>query len=481
MPPHMSRAGKVSAMEPTPSESTSYPVVRNPLRPISHWETYDETQPHLNEQMRNEGHKSFHKPSMATDHGNNRTDMTKEVVAPANAIWSASRGEPKRPERHSHEGTPWEIPTMSRAYVAHMQNNESQRSVSLAPQQQKHQTRAYSMPCLMPSHYSAPSIIKASKFHWQMMQGRLTKILKEHLWCPIKYPDGFKLNVKLDSSTVKWYEGSSKYLDLENWVLAVALRYTLQRLGGDNSEINRARIMLLTEHLSGDAYEWYMCHVMNVNRKVQNWTFEGIMHVLYERFVHPSSMQDACQGFRNTWYTTEGGIQGYYDTLLDHAHNMEIYPDDYTILQTFLMGIPSSIITELLGTIGLSPETNSLEDFIAHTKEIEQHTKNKSYYMTLREKEKPQQGKMAPKGKEAGPSKETMADNTEPCGQTRPLYRRNEWRRDKPFIDNTRYAKNVHSRNNAEEKPAPHIDTNQQGSRKCYNCGSPNHLSNKCD
>ena len=78
------------------------------------------------------------------------------------------------------------------------------------------------------------------------------------------------------------------------------------------------------------------------------------------------------------------------------------------------MGIPSSIITELLGTIGLSPETNTLDDFIAHTKEIEQRTKNKSYYMTLREKEKPQQGRAAPKGKGVGPSKERWPKNRSP-------------------------------------------------------------------
>jgi hypothetical protein len=92
--------------------------------------------------------------------------------------------------------------------------------------------------------------------------------------------------------------------------------------------------MLLIEHLSRDAYEWYMRHIMNVNRKVQNWTFEGVTHTLYERFVHPSSMQDAHKGFRNTWYTTEGGIQGYYDALLDHTHNMAVYLDNYTVLQT---------------------------------------------------------------------------------------------------------------------------------------------------
>jgi len=59
IPPHMSRTGKASAMEPTPSESTSYPVVRNTPRPLSRWEMYDETQPHLNEPTRKEGYKSF--------------------------------------------------------------------------------------------------------------------------------------------------------------------------------------------------------------------------------------------------------------------------------------------------------------------------------------------------------------------------------------------------------------------------------------
>jgi len=101
--------------------------------------------------------------------------------------------------------------------------------------------------------------------------------------------------------------------------------------------------------------------------------------------------------------------------------------------------------------------------------------------MTLREKEKSWQGKTAPKGKETGPSKEAMADNPKPHGQTRPPYRRGERWRDKPFIDNSKYDKNVYKGKDAEEKPAPHNDANQQGSKKCYNCGSPDHLSNRCD
>ena len=97
-PPHMSRVGKVSATEPTPSESTSYPMVRNPPRPIPRWETYDETHPHLNEPAGNEGYKSFNNPAAANNQGSDRAEMTTEIVAPANAMWSTSRGNQKRPE-----------------------------------------------------------------------------------------------------------------------------------------------------------------------------------------------------------------------------------------------------------------------------------------------------------------------------------------------------------------------------------------------
>jgi len=66
-------------------------------------------------------------------------------------------------------------------------------------------------------------------------------------------------------------------------------------------------------------------------------------------------------------------------------------------------------------------------------------------------------------------------------GQARPPYKRNERRRERPFIDNKRYNKNIHKHNDAEEKHAHHHDAKQQGGRKCYNCGSLEHLSHSCD
>ena len=51
-------------------------------------------------------------------------------------------------------------------------------------------------------------------------------------------------------------------------------------------------------------------------------------------------MQDAREGFRQVSYSTATGIQTFYNSLLDHAQNMSVLPDDYTILEQFLAGLP---------------------------------------------------------------------------------------------------------------------------------------------
>ena len=52
---------------------------------------------------------------------------------------------------------------------------------------------------------------------------------------------------------------------------------------------------------------------------------------LYDQFMHPTMMQDAHEVYSATCYSDKLGIQGYYDTLIDHAQNMSVYPDAYTV------------------------------------------------------------------------------------------------------------------------------------------------------
>jgi hypothetical protein len=73
------------------------------------------------------------------------------------------------------------------------------------------------------------------------------------------------------------------------------------------------------------------------------------------------------------------GIQGFYDTLMDHAQNMAMYPDAYQIVVTFLQKIPSYIRTRMFQD-GLSPEVNTIDDFISEAKRHETAKKTQDYY-----------------------------------------------------------------------------------------------------
>jgi aspartate/glutamate racemase len=80
-------------------------------------------------------------------------------------------------------------------------------------------------------------------------------------------------------------------------------------------------------------------------------------------------MQDACKAFLATKFTTETGVQGFYDTLLDHTHNMAVYPDDYLIMETFLRGIHESLCQPIINN-GLLPEVNTINDFVAQAQVV---------------------------------------------------------------------------------------------------------------
>jgi uncharacterized protein YbgA (DUF1722 family) len=122
--------------------------------------------------------------------------------------------------------------------------------------------------------------------------------------------------------------------------------------------------------------------MVSINCQQLRWTFKEIILGLYDWFVHPSTMQDARKAFFATKYTSKNGVQGSYDTLLDHAHNMAVYPDDYLVVETFLKGIPESLHEPII-TNGLSPEVNTIDDFVAQAKHYEYAKKTLDYYNRL--------------------------------------------------------------------------------------------------
>jgi len=364
--------------------------------------------------------------------------------------------------------------------------------------------QGYEMPVVVnpPDHtIGLRGVAEAREHHRSNMKDRLTRIIDDAIGFELAFPDGYKPSFKADRGDPKKYGGSPKVVDLEDWLSAIVYRLALQRLGGNRPEIDRVRVMLLPDCLEGTAYRWMLRHVMHVNRKVEHWTFQDVIHGLYDRFVHPSSMQDARESLNKVEYSIKDGIQGLYDTMQEHAGGMAVYPDDYSMLSIFLDRIPPYIMTELLNTRGLTPEINSLSEFVANALDIEQRKKNEIYY---RDRRTGNASTRAAGGSRANPDKKPVRTveprpiekNTDRFNKNNNNYSKNYGQHRKPFIK-TKIQDKTSPRNQTDPKrdqPPPRSGKHKyqwskepfkakEGSNQkqgCYNCDATDHFSKDC-
>jgi hypothetical protein len=89
-------------------------------------------------------------------------------------------------------------------------------------------------------------------------------------------------------------------------------------------------------------------------------------------------MQYTCATFFVACYSEEKGIQEFYDSLVDHAQNMAIYPDAYQTVETFLWGTPTYIHEHMIN--GLFPKVHTIDDFVAKAKKHKAVKKMLDYY-----------------------------------------------------------------------------------------------------
>ncbi|KAG6894385.1 hypothetical protein C0992_006321 [Termitomyces sp. T32_za158] len=164
-----------------------------------------------------------------------------------------------------------------------------------------------------------PELTEATKVYNENMHQCLSSIIDNTVGVALHLPEGIKPR-KAESKHIQLYWGESKFGDLENWTMDVCNHLAACQYGGD--QLDRER--------------------------------------------------DAQEAFIATTYTDKLGVQGFYDTLIDHAQNMSIYPDNWVMIDTFLRGIPDAMRESLICDDGLSPEVNTVEEFVAHALHYEQ-------------------------------------------------------------------------------------------------------------
>ncbi|KAG6881097.1 hypothetical protein C0995_003061, partial [Termitomyces sp. Mi166 len=91
-------------------------------------------------------------------------------------------------------------------------------------------------------------------------------------------------------------------------------------------------------------------------------------------------MQEAHEAFKTAVYDARTGVQTFYDKLVDHAQNMAMYLDEFTIQETFLDGIPAEMCHALIRDNNLSPEVNTVTKFLAYAIRYEQSAHTATHY-----------------------------------------------------------------------------------------------------
>ena len=241
----------------------------------------------------------------------------------------------------------------------------------------------------------------------------------------------------------------------------------------------------VADHLAGRALAWYTEHVILARGHTMPWTFEEVIIGLYDRFVHPSAMEDARQDLEQVVYTPAKGVQGVFDEMLSHARNMAETPDNHTLVKSFLNALPSGWQKRLFRQ-GLSPVVNQISEFVGAAKALEIMDRTAQLYEQYSEKR--------PSKKALEPVK--MRINADRKGIKNP---QNKWKKSeiKPVNLKSQFQrKDRDSRPRADdkkrrqrdpEKPRTPRDNPDEGKGKnaagvslCFNCNQPGHYALQC-
>ncbi|KAG6893585.1 hypothetical protein C0992_009426 [Termitomyces sp. T32_za158] len=224
---------------------------------------------------------------------------------------------------------------------------------------------------------STAGMNEAVKIHMDHMHDRLTRLVDDSLGVRFKFPDGVKPR-RAEGKHIRAYAGGHKFSQLEDWAMDVCYHLAACCYGGD--DMDQERIFVLHEFMDGEARNWFRRHVLHTNRDKSYWTFKEVLIGLYNRFVNAATMQEAREAFRTAVYDARTGVQTFYDDLVGHAQNMAVYPDEFTIQETFLDGIPAEMRRALIRNDNLSPEVNTVTKFLAYAIRYEQSARTATHY-----------------------------------------------------------------------------------------------------
>ncbi|OJT04205.1 hypothetical protein TRAPUB_5113 [Trametes pubescens] len=130
---------------------------------------------------------------------------------------------------------------------------------------------------------------------------------------PIGDPPAYLKVAKLPPP--KTYDGKDDLDALEVWLRGLLEYLNTLRIMGP--ELDRERVRILGQAVSGEAANWLYNIVQSPSREKKDWLFEEVVIAMYRRFIHKDLNLKAEQQYASLKYkASEGGVAALYERLL---------------------------------------------------------------------------------------------------------------------------------------------------------------------
>ncbi len=212
--------------------------------------------------------------------------------------------------------------------------------------------------------------------HMEQKFQQIMEFIHQNLEHKLSIPDRAK-GTHLDIKYMKKYDGMPSCEVLWEWLRSVVFLYRTSQLGSPDRD--EERVLILDSLLEGRVKLWFQRQISKLGGPTP--TFVNIILALYDRFIHDSALQDTHDAFQVArWDEDDNTVQGWKDNIQQLINNMDVAPDEYTIKNKFMIGLPIVIWNGVFAD-KLSVKYNDLEELYQSTLDVEYTLKAERQFM----------------------------------------------------------------------------------------------------